>query len=91
MTELQNNFKTISERMQRKFTEKEHLFHYPPCTVPAWEGIINEMIEAVEEWNADNPHEKVRFFQIKEKFGHLTVYLEPLTGEGVVNLSLIHI
>ena len=84
MTELQNNFKIISERMQRTFTEKEHLFHYPPCVVPAWEGIIYEMIEAVEEWNADNPHDKVKFFQIKEKFGHLTVYLEPLSGEGVV-------
>ena len=84
MTELQSNFKTIIERMQRTYTEKEHLFHYPPCTVPAWEGIINEMIEAVEEWNVDNPNDKVKFFQIKEKFGHLTVYLEPLSGEGVV-------
>ena len=84
MTELQNNFKSISERMQRKFAEKESLFHYPPCIVPAWEGIINEMIEAVEEWNTNNPHDKVKFFQVKEKFGHLTVYLEPLSGEGVV-------
>ena len=84
MTELQNNFKIIIERMQRKFAEKDHLFHYPPCVVPAWEGIIYEMIDAVEDWNADNPHDKVKFFQIKEKFGHLTVYLEPLSGEGVV-------
>ena len=84
MTELQSNFKTIIERMQRTFAEQEHLFHYPPCAVPAWEGIINEMIDAVEEWNADNPRDQVKFFQVKEKFGHLTVYLEPLSGEGVV-------
>ena len=83
-TEPQLNFKSISERMQRKFAEKEDLFHYPPCIVPAWEGIIYEMIDAVEEWNEDNPDDKVKFFQIKEKFGHLTVYLEPLSGEGVV-------
>ena len=24
------------------------------------------------------------FFQIKEKFGHLTVYLEPVNGSGVI-------
>ena len=32
--------------------------------------------------NAENHH--LRFFQIKEKFGHLTVYLEPVNGSGVV-------
>ena len=85
MTELQKNFKIIIERMQRTFTEKEHLFHYPPCTVPAWEGIIYDMIDQVEAWNVNNPFNQVRFFQIKEKFGHLTVYLEPTGGEGVVN------
>ena len=85
MTELQQNFKSISERMQRKFSEKEHLFHYPPCIVPAWEGIIDKMIERVEEWNANNAeNHHLRFFQIKEKFGHLTVYLEPVNGSGVV-------
>ena len=85
MTELQSNFKIIIERMQRVFSEKENLFHYPPCTVPAWEGVINEMIEQVETWNVENPFNQVRFFQVKEKFGHLTVYLEPTGGEGVVN------
>lgn len=85
MTELQQNFKTIIERMQRVFSEKEHLFHYPPCTVPAWEGIIYEMIDRVEDWNANNAeNHHLRFFQIKEKFGHLTVYLEPVNGMGVV-------
>ena len=85
MTELSQDFKAISERMQRHFTQKSHLFHYPPCVVPAWEGIINKMIERIEQWNEDNPeNHHLRFFQIKEKFGHLTVYLEPVNGSGVV-------
>ena len=85
MTELQQNFKMISKRMQRLFDEKEHLFHYPPCVVPAWEDIINEMIAKVEDWNDCNPeNHHLRFFQIKEKFGHLTVYLEPTNGSGVI-------
>ena len=66
MTELQQNFKMISRRMKRLFDEKEDLFHYPPCIVPAWEGIINEMIEKVEEWNSNNAeNHHLRFFQIK--------------------------
>lgn len=85
MTELQNNFKTTVDRMHQQFSEKSHLFHYPPCLVPAWEGIINEMIERVERWNEENPeNHHLRFFQMKEKFGHLTVYLEPVNGSGVV-------
>ena len=71
--------------MRRLFGEKEDLFRYQPCVVPAWEGIINEMIERVEEWNANNvENHHLRFFQIKEKFGQLTVYLEPVNGDGVI-------
>ena len=85
MTDLLLNFETISKRMQRLFDQKSHLFHYPPCVIPAWEGIINEMIERVEQWNEDNPeNQHLRFFQINEKFAHLTVYLEPVNGEGVI-------
>ena len=85
MTEQQQNFNSAASRMKRLFEQKSHLFHYPPCVVPAWENIILEMIDKVEEWNdnnAENHH--LRFFQVKEKFGHLTVYLEPLNGMGVV-------
>ena len=85
MTEVQKNFKTISERMKIVFEQKSHLFHYSPCVVPAWEGIINKMIERIEQWNDDNPeNHHLRFFQVKEKFGQLTVYLEPVNGTGVV-------
>lgn len=85
MTEQQQNFNAAASRMNRLFEQKSYLFHYPPCVVPAWENIIIEMIDKVEEWNdnnAENHH--LRFFQVKEKFGHLTVYLEPLNGTGVV-------
>ena len=90
MTELQQNFKAIAERMQRKYKEKEDLFHYPPCTVPAWEHLIDEIIELVEEYNGacDNAMDHLRIFQMKEKFGMLTVYLEPVDGKGVVNVPL---
>tara|TARA_B100000989_G_scaffold276921_1_gene237505 strand:+ start:384 stop:809 length:426 start_codon:yes stop_codon:yes gene_type:complete len=85
MTELQQNFNNIVRRMKEKYDAKEDLFRYPPCIVPAWESIIDEMIELVEEWNAKSvPRAHLRFFQIKEKFGHLTVYLEPIDGTGVV-------
>ena len=79
MTELQNNYELIKDRMIAKYTgEKGHLFFYPPCIIPAWEPLIDEMIEVVEQYNQMNPSDTVRFFQVKEKFGTLTVYLEWL-------------
>jgi len=76
MTELQNNFELIKDRMVAKYMgEKEHLFFYPPCIIPAWEPLIDEMIELIEEYN-ESSEDKLRFFQIKEKFGTLTVYLD---------------
>lgn len=79
MTELQNNYELIKNRMVAKYMgEKEHLFFYPPCIIPAWEPLIDEMIEVVEQYNQMNPSDTVRFFQVKEKFGTLTVYLEWL-------------
>ena len=87
MTELQQNFKTIATRMKLKYKEKENLFHYPPCTVPAWEPLIDEIIELVEEWNETEPeNQALRIFQMKEKFGMFVVYLEPVNGNGVVNV-----
>ena len=87
MTELQQNFKTIAERMQRKYKEKEDLFHYPPCTVPAWEPLIDEIIELVEEWNeTESENHALRIFQMKEKFGSFVVYLEPVNGNGVAHV-----
>lgn len=87
MTELQQNFKTIATRMKSKYKEKENLFHYPPCTVPAWEPLIDEIIELVEEWNETEPeNQALRIFQMKEKFGMFVVYLEPVNGNGVVNV-----
>ena len=84
MTELQQNFKKISQRMQQKYKQKEDLFHYPPCTVPAWEPLIDEIIEIVEEWNNTEPeNHALRIFQMKEKFGSFVVYLEPVNGNGV--------
>ena len=75
-TELQNNFEAIKKRMVSKYMgDKESLFYYPPCIIPAWESLIDEMIQLVEDWNKNND-DNVRFFQIKEKFGVLTVYLE---------------
>ncbi len=87
MTELQQNFNAICERMQRKYKEKEDLFHYPPCIVPAWEPLIDEIIELVEEWNDTEPeNHALRIFQMKEKFGMFVVYLEPTNGNGVANV-----
>ena len=75
-TELQNNFEEIKKRMVSKYMgDKEDLFYYPPCIIPAWEGLIDEMIKLVEEYNMKNEY-NIRFFQIKEKFGVLTAYLE---------------
>ena len=83
MTELQQNFDQIRARMKEKDLEKEELFHYMPCLVPAWEPLIDEIIELVEEWNDTEPeNHALRIFQMKEKFGMFVVYLE---------LSLIHI
>ena len=87
MTELQQNINTITERMRRKYKEKEDLFHYPPCIVPAWEPLIDEIIELVEEWNNTEPESHaLRIFQMKEKFGMFVVYLEPTNGNGVANV-----
>ena len=55
MTELQQNFNATCQRMQQKYKAKEDLFHYPPCVVPAWEPLIDEIIELVEEWNDTEP------------------------------------
>ena len=84
MTELQRNFEKIRERMKEKYVDKEELFHYAPCMVPAWEPLINEIIELVEEWNETEPeNHALRIFQMKEKFGMFVVYLEPVNGSGV--------
>ena len=87
MTELQQNFDQIQARMKEKYLEKEDLFHYMPCLVPAWEPLIDEIIELVEEWNdnCDKGHQ-LRIFQMKEKFGSFVVYLEPVNGDGVINV-----
>tara|TARA_R110001592_G_scaffold343667_2_gene634453 strand:- start:975 stop:1388 length:414 start_codon:yes stop_codon:yes gene_type:complete len=71
------------ERMRIKYSAKDELFYYPPCLVPAWEPLIDEMIELIEEWN-NTESNQLRFFQIKEKFGMMVVYLEPVDGSGVV-------
>ena len=87
MTELQHNFNAICQRMQQKYKTKEDLFHYPPCVVPAWEPLIDEIIELVEEWNNTEPEEHaLRIFQMKEKFGMFVVYLELVNDSGVVNV-----
>ena len=87
MTELQQNFNATCQRMQMKYKEKEDLFHYPPCIVPAWEPLIDEIIELVEEWNDTEPENHgLRIFQMKEKFGMFVVYLEPINGNGVANV-----
>ena len=82
-TELELNFSAIQERMKHKYMEKDHLFHYAPCLVPAWEPLIDEIIELIEEWNSDcAENHKLRIFQMKEKFGQFVVYLEPYNGNG---------
>ena len=87
MTELQQNFDQIQARMKEKYLEKEELFHYMPCLIPAWEPLIDEIIELVEEWNETEPeNHALRIFQMKEKFGTFVVYLEPVNGNGVVNV-----
>ena len=87
MTELQRNFDITCERMRKKYKEKEDLFHYSPCTVPAWEPLIDEIIELVEEWNDTEPESRaLRIFQMKEKFGMFVVYLEPVNGSGIANV-----
>ena len=66
---------------RRKYLQnKEDLFRCPPCIVPAWEHLIDEMIELVEEWNASDEEDKIRFFMISEKQGRLIAYLEPKSG-----------
>ena len=67
-----------------RWADKADLFFYPPCNVPVWYPLIDEMIELLEEWNATEEN-KMRFFQIKEKFGMLVVYIQPVDESGVVN------
>lgn len=87
MTELQRNFDITCERMRKKYKKKEDLFHYSPCIVPAWEPLIDEIIELVEEWNDTEPESRaLRIFQMKEKFGMFVVYLEPVNGSGIANV-----
>jgi len=87
MTELQQNFKKIIERMKEKYVDKEELFHYPPCMVPAWEPLIDEIVELVEEWNETEPDNRaLKIFQMKEKFGMFVVYLEPVDGTGIAKV-----
>lgn len=75
------------QRMKEKYLSKEDLFHYMPCLVPAWEHLIDEIIELVEEWNENEPeNHRLRIFQMKEKFGNFVVYLEPLNGNGVIEV-----
>ena len=59
-----------------RWADKADLFYYPPCDVPAWYPLIDEMIELIEEWNK-HEDQKMRFFQIKEKFGTLVAYIQP--------------
>ena len=74
-------------RMLEKYKQKEKLFHYPPCLVPAWEHLIDEIIELGEEWKDTEPeNHALRIFQMKEKFGSFVVYLEPVNGNGVANV-----
>ena len=81
-----NNPENI-ERMKEKYLKKQDLFHYSPCAVPAWEPLIDEIIELVEEWNKTEPeNHALRIFQMKEKFGMFVVYLEPVNGNGVANV-----
>ena len=87
MTELQQNFEQIQLRMKQKYLEKEQLFHYMPCLVPAWEHLIDQIIKLVEDWNeSEAENHALRIFQMKEKFGMLVCYLEPANGTGVANV-----
>lgn len=77
------------QRMREKYhmkTEKG-LFYYPPSAIPAWEPLIDEIVELVEEWNNTEPEDQaIRIFQMKEKFGMFVVYLEPVNGTGIANV-----
>ena len=74
-------------RMKEKYLAKEDLFHYMPCMVPAWEPLIDEIIELVEEWNQNEPeNHALRIFQMKQKYGMFVVYLEPVNGNGVAEV-----
>ena len=46
-----------------RWTDKDHLFYYPPCDVPAWDPLIDEMIELIEEWNEHEDHQAVNPYQ----------------------------
>ena len=89
-TYMQDNFQKIKDRMIQKYLrEKRLLFSYPPCIIPAWENLIDEMIHVVEQWNEKNPEKRVKFFQVKEKFGCLVAYLETdYPNESGENIDL---
>jgi hypothetical protein len=77
---IENQDTDISPR--RKYLQgKSELFRCPPCIVQAWEHLIDEMIELIEEWNELEPN-KLRFFMISEKHGSLVAYLEPENGDS---------
>ena len=39
--------------LNTRWAGKADLFYYPPCNVPAWYPLIDEMIEIIEEYNSD--------------------------------------
>jgi len=82
------NREAESIRMREKYINKndeydDNLFHYLPCLVPAWEPLIDEIIEIVEEGNRSEPeNHALRIFQMKEKFGNFVVYLDLANGNS---------
>ena len=81
---MMHNSAEIQKRMKEKYSieERKDLFFYPPCIVPAWEPYIDDMVELIEEWNeTEEKNRHLRFFQIKQKFGQLVVYLEWKSAE----------
>jgi len=84
---MKSRRESIKRMAGSRWVDKAHLFYYPPCNVAAWYSLIDEMVELVEEWN-EHEKNKLRFFQIKEKFGRLTVYLESLSDLAEVPTSI---
>ena len=79
-TTIKNQEIDISPR-RKYLQEKGELFRCPPCIVQAWEHLIDEMIESIEEWN-ESEENKLRFFMITEKHGSLLAYLESENGDA---------
>lgn len=75
---------TISEqersRLATKYMQDSKIFFYPPCIVPGWERLTDEIIHKVKTHN-ETSTPQVRIFQMKLKFGTLVVYLEPVDPE----------